>query len=352
MIAGGARLARHRQALWHEFGAGGRRGAGAATGAKTGHAGTLDPLATGILPLALGEATKTMRFAAAGKKRYRFRVRWGEARDTDDREGAIIGETCARPDAAAIAAALPAFTGTILQRPPAYSAIKIAGQRAYALARAGTPPELAARPVEIAELRLISTPDPDHADFEAVVGGGTYIRALARDLAEALGTLGHIAELRRLAVGRFTENQAISLDCAVALGHSLAASEHLLPIETALDDIPALALTAEEAARLRHGQRVTPRANGALDDLANGTIVGARLDQLLVAVARIENGASSAGAHHQSLKGRNPMSITAERKQTLIGEYAIKPGRYRLARGAGRDPVGAHPQPDRPPRHP
>jgi len=264
------------------------------SGAKVGHAGTLDPLATGVLPLALGEATKTVQFVAAGKKRYRFRIRWGEARDTDDREGAVIAETSARPDAAAITAALSAFTGTILQRPPAYSAIKIGGRRAYALARAGKPPELAVRPVEIAELRLICMPDPDHADFAAVVGGGTYIRALARDLAQALGTLGHIVELRRLAVGRFAESQAISLDSAVALGHSLAASEHLLPIETALDDIPALALTAEEAARLRHGQRVTPldaRERAYLDDIADGTIVGARHNQLLVALARIEDGA-------------------------------------------------------------
>jgi len=257
--------------------------------AKVGHAGTLDPLATGVLPLALGEATKTVQFAAAGKKLYRFRIRWGEARDTDDREGAVIAESPARPDATAITRALPLFTGTILQRPPAYSALKIGGRRAYALARAGQPPDLAARPVEIAELRLISVADPDHADFAAVVGGGTYIRALARDLAEALGTVGHIAELRRLAVGRFAENRAISLDSAVALGHSLGASGHLLPIETALDDIPALALTAAEAARLRHGQLVTP--HGAhLGDFANGTIVGARLDQLVVALARIENG--------------------------------------------------------------
>ena len=187
----------------------------------------------------------------------------------------------------------PRFTGTILQRPPAYSAIKIAGRRAYALARAGEPPELAARPVEIAELRLLASPDPDHADFEAVVGEGTYIRSLARDLAEALGTLGHIVELRRLSVGRFTEAQAISLDSAVALGHSLAASEHLLPIETALDDIPALALTADEAARLRHGQRVTPddaRERARLAEIDDGTIVGARHDRLLVALARIEDG--------------------------------------------------------------
>ncbi len=260
---------------------------------KIGHAGTLDPLATGVLPLALGEATKTVQFATAGKKRYRFRIRWGEARDTDDREGAVIAENAARPDTAAITAALAGFTGTILQRPPAYSAIKVAGRRAYALARAGKPPDLALRPVEIADLRLICAPDPDHADFAAVVGQGTYIRSLARDLAQALGTLGHIAELRRLAVGRFAENQAISLDSAVALGHSLAASEHLLPIETALDDIPALALTAAEAARLRHGQRVTPhdaRERARLDEIADGTIVGARHEQLVVALARIEDG--------------------------------------------------------------
>jgi tRNA pseudouridine55 synthase len=260
-----------------------------ATGAKVGHAGTLDPLATGVLPLALGEATKTVRFAAAGKKRYRFRVRWGIATDTDDREGKVIAETATRPDPAAIEAALPSFTGTILQQPPAYSAIKVAGRRAYALARAGKPPELAARPVEIAELRLLSMPDADGADFEATVGEGTYIRSLARDLAAALGTLGHIAELRRLAVGRFTESQAISLDSAVALGHSLAASEHLLPIETALDDIPALALSAEEADRLRHGQRVMPR-DVQCKTIAEGTIVGAWLERRVVALARLEDG--------------------------------------------------------------
>jgi len=259
------------------------------SGAKVGHAGTLDPLATGVLPLALGEATKTVRFVTAGKKRYRFRIRWGEARDTEDRDGAVIAETPARPDAMAIVAALPVFTGTIRQRPPAYSALKIAGRRAYALARAGKPAELTPRPVEIAELRLLAAIDRDHAEFEAAVSEGTYIRSLARDLAEALGTLGHIAELRRLAVGPFRESQAISLDSAVALGHNLAASEHLLPIETALDDIPALALTADEAARLRHGQRVTPH-DWRLDDIAAGTIVGARHEELLVALARIEDG--------------------------------------------------------------
>ena len=264
-----------------------------ATGAKAGHAGTLDPLATGVLPIALGEATKTIRFAAEGQKRYRFTVRWGIATATDDREGATVGESPVRPDAQAIAAALPRFVGSVAQRPPDFSAIKIAGRRAYALARAGGAPDLVARPVEIAALQLLAVPDPDHAEFEASVGGGTYIRALARDLALALGTRGHIAALRRLAVGRFGEAQAISLDSVAVLGHSLAASEHLLPLETVLDDIPALALTADEAARLRHGQQVTPRdprERAHLDRLLDGTIVGARHDRLVIAVARIEKG--------------------------------------------------------------
>jgi len=262
-------------------------------GSKAGHAGTLDPLATGVLPIALGEATKTVQFVSAGRKRYRFRIGWGVATDTEDREGAVTDQSAVRPDASSIAAALPRFTGIIMQRPPAYSALKVAGRRAYALARAGRPPELPPRHVEIVRLCLVAIIDPDHADFEAAVGEGTYIRALARDLAEALGTLGHIAELRRLSVGRFDEMQAISLDSALALGHSLAASEHLLPIETALDDIPALALTATEAARLRHGQRVRPEDAGErtrLDHIQDGTIVGARHQQLLVALARIEAG--------------------------------------------------------------
>ena len=258
-----------------------------AAGAKVGHAGTLDPLATGVLPLALGEATKTVRFAGAGMKRYRFCVRWGAATDTDDRDGAVVAEHSARPDAAAIAAALAGFSGTISQRPPAYSALKVAGRRAYALARAGETPDLAARPVEVREFRLVAAVDRDHANFEAVVGSGTYVRALARDLAASLGTLGHVVELRRLAVGRFTEAQAISLDCAVALGHSLAASAHLLPIETALDDIPALAVTAGEAARLRQGQRL---ARPDARDIGDGVVVGVWSEDVLVALALVEDG--------------------------------------------------------------
>ena len=264
-----------------------------ATGMKAGHAGTLDPLATGILPVALGEATKTVSFISKAIKRYSFRVRWGAATDTDDSEGSIVAENPARPDEAAIRAALPQFTGTIAQRPPPYSAIKVAGRRAYALARSGKPPRLAERFVEIAELRVTGLPDLDHAEFEALVGEGTYIRALARDLAAALGTLGHIVALRRLSVGRFGEAQAISLDLATTLGHSLPASGHLLPVEAALDDIPALVLTADEAARLRHGQQIDLNGSGEgarLDRFDDGTIVGARHDRVLVGLARIENG--------------------------------------------------------------
>ena len=262
-----------------------------AAGMKAGHAGTLDPLATGILPVALGEATKTVAFIAKATKRYSFRVRWGIATDTEDSEGAVTGECPARPDDREIETMLPRFIGTIAQRPPAYSAIKVAGKRAYALARAGKTPELAARQVTIFSLELTALPDPAHADFAATVSEGTYIRALARDIAEALGTLGHITALRRLSVGRFTEAQAISLDLATTLGHSLFASGHVLPIEAALDDIPALALTADEAARLRHGQRIDLKASGEgarFDRLDDGTIVGARHDQRLVGLARIE----------------------------------------------------------------
>ena len=264
-----------------------------AVGSKAGHAGTLDPLATGVLPVALGEATKTVAFMSKAAKRYSFRVRWGIATDTEDSEGKTTGESAVRPNQTAIEAVLPRFIGDIAQRPPAYSAIKIAGQRAYALARAGKPTPLADRQIMIRELVLTALPDADHADFTALVGEGTYIRALTRDIAAALGTLGHIVALRRLSVGRFSEAQAISLDLATALGHSLPASGHLLPIEAALDDIPALALTADEAARLRHGQAIVPADLGEgarLDRFDDGTIVGARHDQALVGLARIERG--------------------------------------------------------------
>jgi tRNA pseudouridine55 synthase len=263
------------------------------TGGKVGHAGTLDPLATGVLPIALGEATKTTAYAMTGRKRYRFRIRWGIARATDDREGEITGESPARPSREAIEAILPTFTGAILQRPPAYSAIKISGRRAYHLARTGEPPTPPARPVEIAELRLTAIPDRDHADCEALVGKGTYIRALARDLGAGLGTLAHIAELRRLSVGRFTESQAIALDSIAEGGHIATDCGFLLPIETGLDDIPAFVLTAAEAARLRNGQRVTPGEPSALarlDRLKDSAVIGVWHDQILIALARLEDG--------------------------------------------------------------
>jgi len=263
------------------------------TGAKAGHAGTLDPLATGVLPIAIGEATKTTSYAMVGRKRYRFRIRWGVARTTDDREGEITGECASRPSRGAIDAILPHFIGAITQLPPAYSAVKVNGRRAYALARADAPPALPPRPVEIAELQLIAMPDSDHADCEALVGKGTYIRALARDLGTALGTFAHIAELRRLSVGRFTETQAITLDLIGEHGHISQNYRHLLPIEAALDDIPAVRLTEAEAARLRNGQSLTPGDPGewvGFDELVEGTIVSARYNQALIALARIEDG--------------------------------------------------------------
>lgn len=263
------------------------------TGVKAGHAGTLDPLATGVLPVALGAATKTVPFAVNASKLYWFRIAWGTARATEDREGAIVGESPVRPSPETVLAVLPRFLGTVLQKPPAFSAIHVGGQRAYALARAGQPVELAERPVEIKALRLLGFPDPDHAEFEAIVGKGTYIRALARDLADALGTLGHIDAMRRLAVGRFSEAQAISLDSIAEHRHILAVSGDLLPIEAALDDIPAFALSAAEARRLCCGQHVVPcecGEQGRVQGLAEGHLVGAFCDRNLFALARVEKG--------------------------------------------------------------
>src|SRR5437879_4014940 len=172
---------------------------------RAGHAGTLDPLASGLLPLALGEATKTVPFVMDGRKRYRFTVRWGEERDTDDAEGRVIGTSGARPTIETINACLPAFTGTIAQVPPKYSAIKIEGERAYDLARSGEDVVLEARPVDIHGLTLVDVPDADTAVFEAECGKGTYVRALARDMGRQMGCLGHVPALRRAVGGPFIE---------------------------------------------------------------------------------------------------------------------------------------------------
>lgn len=224
--------------------------------AKAGHGGTLDPLATGILPIALGEATKTVNWVMTAGKTYRFTVRWGEATETDDTEGAVTQRSDIRPDRAGIEAVLPRFTGEILQRPPAYSAIKVDGQRSYDLARKGEVLDLAARPIRIDALWLVDVPDRDHAVFEVDCGKGAYVRALGRDLALALGTYGHITVLRRTRVGRYDEKAAFSLDSLEELCQKDAAHAYLLPIETALDDIPALVLTGPQADRLRHGQPI------------------------------------------------------------------------------------------------
>lgn len=221
---------------------------------KAGHGGTLDPLASGLLPIALGEATKTVSFAMDGTKVYEFTVCWGQATATDDLEGDVVATSDVRPSETDIRAVLPEFVGLIDQVPPIYSAIKIDGKRAYDLARANQDVEMKSRSVKIDELTLEKMIDKDHAAFRVTCGKGTYIRSLARDLAVRLGTVGHVAVLRRTVVGPFTENHAISLDSLEALGHSARDSKALLSVEAVLDDIPALALTAEQARRLKHGQ--------------------------------------------------------------------------------------------------
>ena len=251
--------------------------------AKAGHGGTLDPMATGVLPVALGEATKTVAYVMGSLKTYRFTIRWGEARDTDDADGEVVATSEVRPSEAAILAVLPEFTGTIEQVPPVYSAIKVKGKRAYALARKGAPPALAPREVFIERLELVGVVDPDHAAFTMHCGKGTYVRAFARDVAVRLGTCGHLAELRRTAVGPFRDEHAISLDKLKALLHSDALIEHVRPVETALADIPALAVTENQAIRLRSGQTVhVLRDDPGLVRVA----VGGRL----VALAEVESG--------------------------------------------------------------
>jgi len=220
---------------------------------KAGHGGTLDPLATGILPIALGEATKTVGFVMDGKKAYRCWVRFGEARSTDDAEGDVIDTSGVRPSAAEIEAVLGEFEGDVEQTPPIYSAIKVDGQRAYKLARDNQDFEIKSRIVRIDSVRLAEMPEPDLAIIDVECGKGTYIRSLARDLAVRLGTVAYVADLRRTQAGPFGENRAISLDSLESLGHSARLEEAVLPIMTVLDDIPALALTEDEAGNMRHG---------------------------------------------------------------------------------------------------
>jgi len=261
--------------------------------AKVGHAGTLDPMATGVLPMALGEATKIVSYLMDGAKAYRFTVRWGEQRNTDDAEGEVVATSDARPAKEQILVVLGNFIGDIEQVPPVFSAIKIEGKRAYALARANQAPEMKPRTIHIEDLKLLSVVDADHAEFEAVSGKGAYMRSLARDLGTALGTVGHIVQLRRIAVGPFDEKQAISLDKLESLRHSAPLSEHLLPVETVLDDIPALALTETEARKLNQGQAipVLPVASRSpLKNIGQGDVVRVMAEGRLVALAKINGG--------------------------------------------------------------
>ena len=222
---------------------------------KAGHAGTLDPLASGILPIALGEATKTVPWLVEADKAYVFTIRWGISTTTQDREGAVAATSDRRPSAAEITAALAGFVGEIDQVPPAFSAIKVDGERAYDLARAGEVVDLKPRRVVLHEAQLVSI-DADTAVIKVRCGKGFYIRALVRDLAGALGAEGHVAALRRTAVGPFTEAQSIGLDALKDLSHKDAASERLMPVETALADIPALAINGEDAFKLKQGRPI------------------------------------------------------------------------------------------------
>ena len=283
---------------------------------KVGHAGTLDPLASGCLPIAFGEATKTVSFAMDGRKVYRFTVRWGVATETDDTEGAVCETSDMRPTAEEILAVLPEFTGTISQVPPVYSAIKVDGARAYDLARDGAEVELAARDITVHRLDLVECPDADHAVFEAECGKGTYVRALARDLGHRLGSCGHVTALRRLLVGPFGEDDMIPLEtledlgqCAPGEGLDEDHASFILPVATALDDIPALAVSRQDAARLRRGQGVLLRGRDA--PLFKGLVSVTSLGEL-VAIGEVERG-ELLPKRVFNLAAEDPAAISLER---------------------------------------
>ncbi|MDZ4841262.1 MAG: tRNA pseudouridine(55) synthase TruB [Hyphomicrobium aestuarii] len=280
---------------------------------KAGHAGTLDPLATGILPIALGEATKTVSFAVEGEKSYRFTVRWGAETTTDDTEGTVANRSDRRPAPAEIAALLPRFTGEIMQVPPQFSAIKVDGNRAYDLARDGETVELDPRPVVIERLEAIAHPDTETTVFEADCGKGTYVRAIARDMGRALGCFGHVIALRRTRVGPFNEDDAVTIEEIEAERRPMvqsdtaddgaqlppppppaSGSELLLPVESALASIAEISVSTADAATLARGQAVLIRGRDApvmagpayaickgrivaIGDLAKGTLQPTRV---------------------------------------------------------------------------
>jgi tRNA pseudouridine55 synthase len=261
---------------------------------KAGHGGTLDPLATGLLPVAFGAATKTVPYVMDGTKSYHFTLKFGEARDTDDADGKVTATSDVRPTDAEIEAVLPAFRGDIMQVPPAYSAIKIGGERAYDLAREGQVVEIAPRPARIDRFDLIERPDIDTAIFHVESGKGVYMRSLARDVAKAVGSVGHITALRRLRVGPFRQEHAISLDSLLGTGDTPPPSpDLLLPVTTALADIPALAVNGEEAARLMQGQAISlVDLMGRIPREADpeGGLLRAMAGERLLGLCRLEGG--------------------------------------------------------------
>jgi len=261
---------------------------------KAGHAGTLDPLASGVLPIALGEATKTVSMMMEARKAYRFTLHWGVSTDSVDREGEIVARSDVRPTVEQVRAALPAFVGEIDQIPPRFSAIKVDGQRAYDLARDGEAFELQPRRVTIHEAAVTAAPDADHVEITIRTGKGVYVRALARDLAAALGAEGHVSALRRERVGPFSTENAVTLDSLEEMVHRGAASEGLLPVATALDDIPDLAVTTEDAFSLRQGRPIVllPRQVETLKSRLSGgsRTVSAFQGQTLVALCQLRAG--------------------------------------------------------------
>ena len=286
---------------------------------RAGHAGTLDPLASGCLPIALGEATKTVPFVMNSRKVYRFTVHWGEERDTDDADGRIIATSATRPTQSDIVSLIPRFTGTIAQVPPHFSAVKVDGERAYDLARDGVKLELEPRAVEVHRLALVNFVDNGHAEFFAECGKGTYVRALARDMGRAIGCYGFVESLRRQTVGPFAECEFISLEQLAAICHRAAAGEAnladgLLPVETALDDIPALAVSRADAARLQRGQAVllrgrdAPIFHGVVYVTASGRLVAlAEVDRGEIVPKRVFNLAGLMGSRSRR-KGRDDVA--------------------------------------------
>jgi tRNA pseudouridine55 synthase len=254
---------------------------------KVGHGGTLDPLATGVLPIAMGEATKTVAYAMDGRKHYRFTARLGEARTTDDAEGGILATSDQRPRTTAIETALPRFIGAIEQVPPRFAAVKVEGERAYDLARRGEVVELAPRTVQVDRFDLVERIDPDHATFEVVCGRGTYVRALVRDLGDQLGCLGHVVVLRRLRVGPFRIEDAISVTALEQLVADDALGQALLPVGAPLGELPALSLTQPQVDRLCAGQTIRVAPGLLADEPEADATVRAMASGRMVALARL-----------------------------------------------------------------